>query len=375
MDFGFSEEQELLRSEVRKFLDQNASMEEVRRIVETPLGYDKQLWARMAELGWVGLTVPEEHGGAGLDLVTLLVVLEETGRSLFPSPLISTVLAATAIERLGSSEQQQRWLPGLAEGSQVGAFALVEETDNLDPEGITLEGEPEDPGVILNGSKLFVPDAGQADLFVVAFRSGSGAEDVSLAVVEKGASGVQVDDYPVMDLTKRTGKLGLEGVRVGPGEILGETGRAWPEIGHLVNCGATLVAAEMIGAAEAAVDITVKFANERVQFDSPIGRFQAVKQPLAEMYVDVESFKSLTYYAAWALEEGAEDGALAASRAKAYASEAFARIGIDGVQLHGAVGFTWEYDIQMYLKRSKWARPMFGDSDYHYERIARLGGL
>jgi alkylation response protein AidB-like acyl-CoA dehydrogenase len=375
MDFGFSEEQELLRSEVRKFLDQNASMEEVRRIVDTPLGYDKQLWARMAELGWVGLTVPEEHGGAGLDLVTLLVVLEETGRSLFPSPLISTVLAATAIERLGSSEQQQRWLPGLAEGSQVGAFALVEETDNLDPEGITLEGEPDDPGVILNGSKLFVPDAGQADLFVVAFRSGSGAEDVSLAVVEKGASGVQVDDYPVMDLTKRMGKLGLEGVRVGPGEILGETGRAWPEIGHLVNCGATLVAAEMIGAAEAAVDITVKFANERVQFDSPIGRFQAVKQPLAEMHVDVESFKSLTYYAAWALEEGAEDGALAASRAKAYASEAFARIGIDGVQLHGAVGFTWEYDIQMYLKRSKWARPMFGDSDYHYDRIARLGGL
>jgi alkylation response protein AidB-like acyl-CoA dehydrogenase len=365
MDFGFSEEQELLRSEVRKFLDQNASMEEVRRIVDTPLGYDKQLWARMAELGWVGLTVPEEHGGAGIDLVTLLVVLEETGRSLFPSPLISTVLAATAIERLGSSEQQQRWLPGLAEGSQVGAFALVEETDNLDPEGITLEGEPDDPGVILNGSKLFVPDAGQADLFVVAFRSGSGAEDVSLAVVEKGASGVQVDDYPVMDLTKRMGKLGLEGVRVGPGEILGETGRAWPEIGHLVNCGATLVAAEMIGAAEAAVDITVKFANERVQFDSPIGRFQAVKQPLAEMHVDVESFKSLTYYAAWALEEGAEDGALAASRAKAYASEAFARIGI----------VTWEYDIQMYLKRSKWARSMFGDSDYHYDRIARLGGL
>jgi alkylation response protein AidB-like acyl-CoA dehydrogenase len=285
------------------------------------------------------------------------------------------VLAATAIQRVGSPEQQERWLPGLADGSQIGAFALVEETDHLDPEGIALEGDPGDPGVILNGSKLFVPDAGQADLFVVAFRSGSGAEDVSLAVVEKGASGVHVDDYPVMDLTKRMGKLGLEGVRVGPGEILGETGRAWPEIGHLVNCGATLVAAEMIGAAEAAVDITVKFANERVQFGSPIGRFQAVKHPLAEMHVDIESFRSLVYYAAWALDEGAEDGSRAASRAKAYASEAFARIGIDGVQLHGAVGFTWEYDIQMYLKRSKWARPMFGDSDYHYDRIARLGGL
>jgi alkylation response protein AidB-like acyl-CoA dehydrogenase len=375
MDFGLSEEQELLRSEVRKFLDQNASMEEVRRIVDSPLGYDKSLWDRMAELGWVGLTMPEEHGGVGLDLVTLLVVLEQTGRSLFPSPLISTVLAATAIQRAGSPEQQQRWLPGLAEGSQIGAFALVEETDHLDPEGIALEGEPDDQGVILNGSKLFVPDAGQADLFVVAFRSGSDPEDVSLAVVEKGASGVHVDDYPVMDLTKRMGKLVLTGVRVGPGEILGETGQAWPEISRLIDCGATLVTAEMIGAAEAAVDITVKFANERVQFASPIGRFQAVKQPLAEMHVDVESFRSLTYYAAWALDEEAENGSLAASRAKAYASEAFTRIGIDGVQLHGAVGFTWEYDIQMYLKRSKWARPMFGDSDYHYDRIARLGGL
>jgi len=375
MNFGFTEEQELLRNEVRKFLDQNASMEEVRKIMETSSGYDERLWARMAELGWVGLTMPEEHGGIDLDLVTLVVVLEETGRSLFPSPLISTVLAAKAIEQSGSEEQKARWLPGLADGSQIGTFALVEESDNLDPEGIALEGKADGEDVILSGAKLFVPDAGQADLFVVAFRSGSAAENVSLAVVDKGASGVHVEDYPVMDLTKRTGKLGLEGVRVGRQDILGETGQAWPQISWLIDCGATLVAAEMIGAAEAAVDITVKFANERVQFGSPIGRFQAVKHPLADMHVDVESFKSLAYYAAWTLDEGEAGAALAASRAKAYASETFVRIGIDGVQLHGAVGFTWEYDIQMYLKRSKWARPTFGDSDYHYDRIARLGGL
>lgn len=375
MNFGFTEEQDLLRDEVRKFLDQNASMDEVRRIAETSSGYDEGLWARMAELGWVGLTMPEARGGAGLDLVTLVVVFEEMGRTLFPSPLLSTVLAAKAIERAGSAEQKARWLPGLAEGSQIGAFALIEESDNLDPEGIALAGIPDGEDVILDGAKLFVPDAGQADLFAVAFRSGAGAEEVSLAVVEKGARGVHVDDYPVMDLTKRMGKVSLEGVRVGREDILGEPGRAWPQIGWLIDCGATLVTAEMIGAAEAALGIAVQFANERVQFGSPIGRFQAVKHPLAEMHVDIESFKSLAYYAAWALDEGAEDGALASSRAKAYASEAFARIGIDGVQLHGAVGFTWEYDIQLYLKRSKWARPMFGDSDYHYDRIARLGGL
>ena len=143
----------------------------------------------------------------------------------------------------------------------------------------------------------------------------------------------------------------------------------------LIDVGAALVAAEVVGAAEGAIQITADYARERVQFDQPIGRFQGVKHPLAEMFVDVESFKSLVYYAAWALDRDADDAGRAVSRAKAYASEAFARIGVDGVQLHGGVGYTWEYDIQLFLKRSKWARPAFGDADYHYERIARLGGL
>ena len=145
MNFGFSEEQELLRAEVRKFLDQNAPIEEVRKIVETKLGFDRNLWNRMAELGWVGLAMPEAHGGMELGLVTLLVVLEETGRSLFPSPLISTVIAAKAIERFGNVEQQARWLPGLADGSRIGTFALLEQSDDLAPEGIELVAKPETP--------------------------------------------------------------------------------------------------------------------------------------------------------------------------------------------------------------------------------------
>jgi alkylation response protein AidB-like acyl-CoA dehydrogenase len=304
-----------------------------------------------------------------------VVLLEETGRSLFPSPLLSTVLAAKAIESLGSEEQQARWLPALADGARVGTFALLEESDSLEPEGVALTGKSDGDGTLLSGSKRIVPDAGAADLFVVAFRSGSASDALSLAVVERDAAGVSVEEYPGMDLTKRSGKLVLDGVRVSEDAVLGDAGQAGSTIRWLVDIGATLVAAEIVGSAEAALAITSDFAKQREQFDSKIGRFQGVKHPLAEMFVDVESFKSLVYYAAWCLDEGAEDAPLAASRAKAYAAEAFARIGIDGVQLHGGVGYTEEYDIQLYLKRSKWARPAFGDSDYHYDRIAGLGGL
>ena len=375
MNFGFTEEQELLRAEVRRFLDQNAPLEEVRKIVETPTGLERNFWNRMGELGWIGLTMPEAHGGVGLDFVTLVVLLEETGRSLFPSPLLSTVLAGKAIEVCGSEEQQARWLPGLADGSQIGTLALLEESDSFEPEGVALVGKRDGNETVLSGSKLIVPDAGQADLFVIVFRSGSEADALSLAVVERDAPGVSVLEFPVMDLTKRSGKLVLDGVRVAADALLGETGQATATMRWLVDVGATLVAAEAVGAAEAAHSMKIEVAREREQFDSKIGRFQGVKHPLAEMHVDVESFKSLVYYAAWCLDEGAADASLSASRAKAYASETFARLGIDAVQLHGGVGYTDEYDIQLYLKRSKWVRPAFGDADYHYARIAALGGL
>ncbi len=375
MNFGFSEEQELLRAELRKFLDQNAPMERVREIVETESGTDPSLWNRMAELGWVGLCMPEEHGGVGLDLETLMVVLEETGRSLFPSPLISTVIAAKAIERFGTSEQQARWLPGLADGSKIGTFAFLERSDSLAADGVETFAKPDGDEFVLSGEKLFVTDVAAADLFVVAVRSGSDAESLSLVVVDRQAKGVSVETFDGMDLTKRVGRLRLEDVHVPADFVLGKPGAGWPAAQWLLDLGAALVTAEAVGAAEAALEITTSFAKERIQFDEQIGKFQGVKHPLAEIYVDVESFRSLVYYAIWALDQHAEDSALAVSRAKAYCADAFPAAGIMGVQLHGGVGYTWEYDIQLYLKRSKWVRPMFGDADYHYERIARLGDL
>jgi len=372
MNFGFTEEQELLRAEVRKFLDQNASLEEVRKIVESDEGFDRHLWNRMAELGWIGLTMPEAQGGMGLGFETFLVVLEETGRSLFPSPLISTLLAARAIERFGSEAQQARWLPGLANGETIGTLAVLEESDDWSSSAVRLEGKRDGGETILSGAKHFVPDAGNAGLFVVAYRSGADPEAVSLAVVEEGADGVAAGHLPARDLTKRLGKLDLDDVRVADDALLAAD---WAGVQSLIDLGAALVTAETVGAAERALEITTEFAKQRIQFDSPIGRYQGVKHPLAEMFVDIESYKSLVYYAIWAIDAGDDVAPLAVSRAKAYVSETFPMAGISGVQLHGGVGFTWEYDIQLFLKRGKWMRPMFGDADYHYDRIADLGGL
>jgi alkylation response protein AidB-like acyl-CoA dehydrogenase len=375
MNFGFTEEQELLRDEVRKFLDDTCPMAEVRRIAESADGFSPELWKRMAELGWLGLTLPEEYGGAGLGWVDGVVLLEETGRSLTPSPLISHMLAVTALASFGDPAQQARWLPALAEGTEIGTLAILEEIDSFAPSGIGLLGEPlAGGGFRLTGEKRFVHDAGAATLFVTAFRSGPG-EALCLALIERDTPGVQARNHPTMDGTKRLGTLSLADVRVPRESLLGAPGRALPALQTLLDRGAVAVTAEMIGAAEAAHRITVDFARERVQFDQPIGRFQGVKHPLAEMYVDIESTKSLCYYAAWAIDQSPDEVPRYASMAKAYASEAFRRIGIDCVQLHGGVGYTWEYDIQLYLKRSKFVSLAFGDAAYHYERVAALGGL
>jgi alkylation response protein AidB-like acyl-CoA dehydrogenase len=375
MNFGFTEEQDLLRAEVRKFLDEQCPMARVRALMESDEGFCRRLWAEMAALGWLGLIIPEAYGGAELGWVDLVVLLEETGRSLYPSPLISTTLASAAILDAQSKTQCERFLPGIADGSCIGTVAILEQNDVTTPSSIALLGKREGGDFVLSGKKRFVCDAGSATLFVVAFRTGVGAEDLALAVVERDAGGVRAESHPTMDRTKRLGSVELENVRIGADALLGEPGRAWPAIQRVLDRGAVAVTGEMVGAAEAALALTPQYAKDRIQFDQPIGKYQGVKHPMAEMYVDAESFKSLLYYAAWTLDESPAEASAAASKAKAYASDAFARIGIDGVQLHGAVGYTDELDIQLYLKRAKWARPLYGDADYHYERVAALGGL
>jgi alkylation response protein AidB-like acyl-CoA dehydrogenase len=283
-------------------------------------------------------------------------------------------LAGTTLADVGSAAQRRRWVPGIVAGTTIGTLAFFDTPDLLTPDGVTLGGVPDGDGFLLSGEKPFVADATNANLFIVAFRSGDSANDVWLAVIEGDAPGVSVEPQPPIDTTKRHGTLRLDGVQVRPDALLGQAD-AWPALERAMDRAAAATTAEMIGASEGMLAMTVQYAKDRVQFGSPIGRYQGVKHPLAEAYVDIECMKSLLYYTAWALDERPEEVPFAVSKAKGFASEAFNRIGVMGIQLHGAVGYTDEYDVHLYLRRSKWARPAYGGEDHHYDRVARLGGI
>lgn len=366
MNFGLTDEQQILVNVARRFLEDRAPIRKVRDIMESPTGFDADLWSGMAELGWAGLTIGEDYGGTGLEWVDLAVLLEETGRGLLPSPLVSHSLAASAISEFGNDDQKRRFLPSLADGSVIGTVALIEDGEVLGPGGVELAGAPDNDCYRLNGKKSFVHDAGVAGLFVVAFRAPDG---VRLGIVSRESDGVQANAHMTMDQTKRMGDIVLDNAVVAAADVLAAEDGA-VALSRLQDLGAVAVTAETVGAMDRAHEITTQYAKDRTQFGAQIGKYQGVKHPLAEMYVDIETSRSLLYYAAWCVHERPEDLPLAASRAKAYAGDAFKRLGVDVVQLHGAIGFTAEYDIQLYLKRSKWAFPAFGDPDYHYERVA-----
>ena len=368
MNFGFTEEQGFLRDAVRKFIGDRCPMPEVRRLMKTRDAHSPELWSALAEQGSLGILVPEEHGGAALAWVDFVVLLEEMGRTLVPSPLVSTALVVMAVREAGSRSQQGHWLPRFADGSAVGALAVLEANDVQGADGVGLVAVNDGGVDVLRGEKRFVADVGSADVFVVAYLGGTG---IRLGLVRKDAPGLRVALVPGLDETKRSGTLVLDGVRIAAEDRL--TG-ADPEatLEWLLDCGRVAVTAEGLGAAEGALALTVQYAKDRVQFGSPIGRFQGVKHRLADIWVDTESIKSLLYYAAWTIDNRRDELPRYASLAKAYLADAFTRIGVDCIQLHGAVGYTIEYDIQLYLKRSKWLRPMFGDGDYHRDRLARL---
>ena len=357
MDFGFSEEQNLLREQVLRFMTDACPLSVVRA---QNGGLPRELWQQAADLGWLALIVPEAYGGVGLKWIDLAVVLEESGRGLSPLPIVSQALAATAIGRSADDDVKGEWLPRIAQGEAVFGVGLYDDPTWIDPGGIRLDGVQ-----TLTGTKPYVSDATAATHFLLATRTD---EELNLAIVD--ARDADLSAQPGIDRTKPIGSAALDGV-----VPLAVFPISTDDLAFLTDCGAVAVTVEAIGAAEAVLSLTTEYAKNRIQFDNPIGKFQGVKHRLADMFVDIESFKSLAYYAAWAIDDAPEELPRAASLAKAYASDAFARIGIDGVGLHGAIGFTAEYDAQLYLKRSKWVRSAFGDADYHYQRAASLGGL
>jgi alkylation response protein AidB-like acyl-CoA dehydrogenase len=379
MDFGFSDEQELLRSTARKFLENECPSEFVRKRMAEPAGVTDEFWAKVAEQGWLGLVFPEAYGGSGLGFVDLTVLMEEMGRAVMPGPFVSTVLlGGLTILEAGSSAQKEAWLPKIAGGRAKTALAWTEPSGRWDAVGVATTAKPAPGGWVLSGTKLFVLDAHLADVLVVVARSAETKQPedgISLLLVPKATPGLEVRLLPTMDLTRKLCEVSLNDVRVEAGAVLGSAGGGWAPLARVVERATVALCAEMCGGAQRVLDMTVDYAKIRVAFGRPIGSYQGVKHKAADMLVDVENAKSLTYYAAWAVDENVPEAALAASMAKACCSDAYRKVAAAGIQLHGGIGFTWEHDLHLYFKRAKSSEFTFGDATYHRERVAQLIAL
>ena len=377
MDFAFNEEQELLRSQARDFLDRQCPPPVVRTLMASESGYDDAMYRRMAELGWTAIPFPEEYGGLGLGMVDLTVVLEEMGRHVTPAPLQSAVgLAGMAVLHGGSDEQKKRWLPALCEGTVVGTVAMLERGGRWDAGGIELVARRSGDGFTLSGEKLYVPDAHVADWIIVAARSDSGSgsgsgDGITLLLVDTASSGVSVRPVKTMDETRRLCTVSFDAVQVGGDRVIGGEGRGWSVLRAAGDRALVAISAELCGTAQRAMEMSVEYAKARQQFGRPIGSYQAVSHKCADMLVQVESARSLTYYAAWAVDNDVPEAPLAAAMAKAYASDAARQVTAAAIQVHGGIGFTWEHDMHLYFKRAKWGETTLGDAVFHRERVAQ----
>jgi alkylation response protein AidB-like acyl-CoA dehydrogenase len=376
MNFGFSEEQELLRATARKFFENECTSTFVRDRMAEPAGVTDDFWAKLAEQGWLGLTYPEEYGGSGLGFVDLTVLMEEMGRASMPGPFFSTVLlGGLAILEAGSAAQKKDWLARIAAGQAKVALAWTEPNARWDAGGVTVAARESGGGFTLSGTKLFVLDAHLADAIVVVARTRESArpdEGVTLFLVPRGAAGVDVKLLPTMDQTRKQCEVALHDVRLPVDAVIGPKDGGWAPLQRVVDRATVALCAEMCGGAQRVLDMTTEYAKIRIAFGRPIGAYQGVKHRAADMLVEVENAKSLTYYAAWAVDENSPEAPLAVSMAKAYASDAFRRVAGAGIQLHGGIGFTWEHDLHLYFKRAKNSEFTFGDATYHRERVAQL---
>ena len=376
MDFAFSDEQEEFRSTLRRFFEEKAPSTEVRRLMETSEGYDPGVWKQMAEeLGLQGIQLPEEYGGQGFGFLELGIVLEEMGRVLFPSPFYATVcLAANAILNAGSEAQKQALLPGIAAGETLATLALSEDSGRFDATGIALEAVPDGGGYRLDGHKSFVIDGQVADCLVVAARlaGSAGTDGITLVTVHSDDPGVAATPLETMDEIRKQARIEFSGARA---EILGDAGAGWPPLAKTLDQAVIMLAAEMLGGSQKCLEMAVEYAKVRMQFARPIGSFQAIKHKAAEVLLEIELARSAGYYSWWVADEREEELAEAASLAKSVCADTFLLAASEGIQIHGGIGFTWEHDAHLYLKRAKGSEILFGDATEHRARLATQLGL
>ncbi len=364
--FGFTEEQNELRSTAARFLEEKSSSADVRRLMETSEGFDEATWKQIADLGWTGMAIPEEYGGVGFGFVELTVLMEEMGKKLFCAPYFSSVILATnAILNAGTEDQKKELLPGIADGTTRAALAFVEPSGKweVDSAEVTANGGK------ISGTKSYVVDGATANLLIVSAKSGNG---ISLYVVDPDAEGVTRTALQTLDMTRKQAKIEFNNT---PAKLLGEEGAGTAALQKTLEQAACLLSAEMVGGAQACLDASTTYAKERYQFGRPIGSFQAIKHKCANMLMEVEMARSAAYYAGWAAAEDPEELSLAASLAKAYCSDAFFHAAAENIQIHGGIGFTWEHDAHLYFRRAKSDEIYLGDATYHRELVAQKLGV
>ncbi len=380
MRIAFTEEQEALRATARAFLVEHSSPERVRAAMESEAGYDAETWKRIGgELGWTAVTIPEAEGGLGLGAVELTALLEPMGEALLCAPFFSTVcLGAQALLEAAGPAQQAEHLPGIAAGRTLATLAWGGDGGEPDAGGVAAVARRSGgPGsdFVLAGRFPQVLDGRAADLLVVAARAPGSEGEAGVSLFAVPASAALRRALPTLDRTRRLAEVELRETRVPAAALLGEEGAGGAALGRTLDRARVALAAEQVGGAQRCLDLAVAYAKERVQFGRPIGSFQAIKHRLAEMMVRVESARSAAWWAAGVAAQGGEDLPRAASLAKAWSSEAFFHCAAECLQVHGGVGFTWEYDVHLYLKRARAGEGFLGEPSWHRERIARGIGL
>ena len=377
MDVSLSKVQLDIAKEARRFLEKECPTDYARDMYGDERGFTDDIWAKMIEMDWMRVHIPEQYGGIGMDQMDLTMVLEEMGRAVLPGPFFSTVLlAAEAIMEAGNDSQKERYLPGIAAGKIKGTLALHEPDGGADLSYIQMEARADGDGFVLDGTKVSVPDAHLADFLVCAARTEPGndlTQGITLFLVDLSADGVSVSLLPTMDGSRKLCAVDFKAVQVSQGAILGDTHKGWKHLSRVLQRAQVGICAECVGGAQRAMEIATEYAKIRVQFDQPIGAFQAIKHRCAQMYVEVESSRSILYWAAWAQDHGnPKEAALAASVAKAYCSEAYTHVSNAGIQILGGTGFAWENEMQLYLKRAKANEQALGDPIYHREQVITL---
>ena len=369
MDFTFSQEQEILRDSARRFIEKECSLDTIKQFVDNRSSFTEEMWQKISELGWTAVLIPEEYGGLALGFVELAVILEEMGRGPMPGPFISSVvLAGEAIRLAGSSRQKETYLTKMATGELKGTLAWAEPGDLNSLWNVTTTAHNTGESYTLNGTKIFVPHADMADFIICVAKT---QEGTALFLVEKEDPGVEINSLPTMDRTMNLCEIVFNDVQVPKNALLGEVGAAAPVLGKILNKVNVAYAMDMAGGGRRVLDIGVEYAKTRVQFGQAIGSFQAIKHTCAELLMEVECSRSIVYYAAWAQEQEEKAATLNASVAKTFSSDMYGKVTKEVLQILGGIGFSWEHELHIYLKRAKCLGALFGDAVFHRERVAR----